>query len=46
MPKFPHSKIYEWALSPNDWLVAMPANNKMENAVASTSPFNNNESKK
>jgi len=24
----------------------MPANNKMENAVASTNPFNNNESKK
>ena len=33
-------------LDPNDWLVAMPANNKTENAVASTSPFNNNESKK
>jgi len=27
-------------------LVAMPANNKTENAAASTSPFNNNRSKK
>ncbi len=38
--------MYEWASSPNDWLVATPTNNKMENAVANTNPFNNKRSKK